>query len=77
MSGGGTRPFGFEADRRTIRPEEAEIIRDCARRVLAGDSLRSLCIELNERGVPTVTGSKWSSQTLRRMLMSGTPERAA
>lgn len=44
-SGGGTRPFGFEAERRTIRPEEAATIRECARRALAGDSLRSLCLD--------------------------------
>ena len=69
-SGGGTRPYGYEADKRTIRPDEAEVIRDCARRVLAGDSLRSICIDLNERRVATATGKEWKSQTLRRMLMS-------
>src|SRR5207248_211564 len=69
-SGGGTRPFGYEADKLTIRPDEAEVIRDCARHVLAGDSLRSICIDLNERGVVTVTGKQWTSQTLRRILMS-------
>jgi site-specific DNA recombinase len=70
LSGGGTRPFGFEADRRTIRPAEAEVIRECVRRVLAGDSLRSICIDLSEREVETVTGKLWSPQTLRRMLIS-------
>jgi DNA invertase Pin-like site-specific DNA recombinase len=70
LSGGGTRPFGFEADRRTIRPQEAAIIRECARRALAGDSLRALCLDLNDRGVPTVTGTPWRSQTLKRILVS-------
>jgi DNA invertase Pin-like site-specific DNA recombinase len=70
VSGGGTRPYGYEVDKRTIRPEEAEVIRDCARRVIAGDSLRSICIGLNERPIPTVTGKSWTPQTLRRMLMS-------
>ncbi len=32
IAGGGTRPFGFEADRRTIRESEAAVIRECARR---------------------------------------------
>src|SRR6266576_2546099 len=40
VSGGGTRPYGYEADKRTIRPDEAEVVRHSARRVLAGDSLR-------------------------------------
>ena len=70
LSGGGTRPFGFEANRREIRPAEAAIIRECTARVLAGDSLRSLCSDLNTRRVETVTGKEWSSQTLRRLLMS-------
>jgi DNA invertase Pin-like site-specific DNA recombinase len=70
LSGGGTRPFGFEADRRTIRPEEAATIRECARRVLAGDSLRSLCLDLNSRGIQTVTSTPWKSQTLKRILTS-------
>jgi site-specific DNA recombinase len=70
LSGGGTRPFGYEADRRTIRPDEAATIRECARRALAGDSLRSLCLDLNDRGVPTVTGTPWKSQTLKRILVS-------
>lgn len=71
VSGGGTRPFGFEDDKRTIRPDEAAVIRECARRVLAGDSLRSICSDLNERAVRSATGKLWSSQTLRRLLMSG------
>jgi DNA invertase Pin-like site-specific DNA recombinase len=70
LSGGGTRPFGFEADRRAIRPDEAAIIRELARRALAGDSLRSLCLDLDERGVPTVTGSAWTPQVLKGMLTS-------
>lgn len=69
-SGGGTRPYGYEADKLTVRAEEAEVIRECARRVLAGDSLRSICLDLNGRGVTTATGKQWTSQTLRRMLMS-------
>ena len=70
VSGGGTRPFGYEADKRTLRPDETATIRDCVRRVLAGDSLRSLCTDLNRDGVRTVTGRQWSPQTLRRLLLS-------
>lgn len=70
LSGGGTRPFGYEANRRTIRPAEAATIRDCARRALAGDSLRALCLDLNARGIATVTGTPWKSQTLKRILTS-------
>jgi DNA invertase Pin-like site-specific DNA recombinase len=69
-SGGGTRPFGFESDHRTVRPSEAVIIRECAERFLAGDSLRSICNDLNMRGVRPVKAEAWSPQTMRRMLSS-------
>src|SRR3990170_5911005 len=70
VAGGGTRPYGYEADRRTVRESEAVVIRECARRLLAGEALRAICADLNERGVSTVTGGQWRTQTLRRMLMS-------
>jgi DNA invertase Pin-like site-specific DNA recombinase len=43
ISGGGTRPYGYTQDRREVVAEEAAHIREAARRVLAGDSLRSVC----------------------------------
>ncbi|MBQ1042376.1 recombinase family protein [Micromonospora sp. C72] len=70
ISGGGTRPFGYEDDRKTIRPDEAVLIRQVAQRVLAGESLKGQVREWNERGITTPAGGVWASQTLRRMLMS-------
>jgi DNA invertase Pin-like site-specific DNA recombinase len=70
VAGGGTRPFGYEPDKRTVRESEAVVIRECARRLLAGEALRAICADLTERGVETVTGAEWKTTTLRRMLMS-------
>jgi DNA invertase Pin-like site-specific DNA recombinase len=70
VAGGGTRPFGYHDDRKTVNPEEAAILRELADRVLSGDSLRSLCLSLSARDIKTVTGTPWKIQTLRRMLMS-------
>jgi len=70
-AGGGTRPFGYEPDRKMIRAEEAAVIRECARRFLAGESLRSLCVDLGERGVQTVKGGPWNPNILRAILRSG------
>lgn len=70
VGGGGTRPFGFEDDRLTHRPEEAEVIRWAVRRMLAGASMRGLCGELDERGVPPVNGGKWQQHSLRNVLTS-------
>ena len=52
----------------TIRESEADEIRRVAKAVIAGQSLRSLALELNERGVKTVKGSRWVSNYLSKML---------
>ncbi|HWJ96518.1 MAG TPA: recombinase family protein [Acidimicrobiales bacterium] len=69
--GGSVRPFGFEDDKITVRPAEAEVVRQLATRYLAGESLRSLCIWLDDEGVRTVKGGLWRSPTLRGLLSSG------
>ena len=69
--GGGTRPFGFNADRLTICQAEADRVREAASRVLAGETIRSICAGWNNMGVATVTGSKWTQPTLKNMLLSG------
>jgi site-specific DNA recombinase len=73
--GGGPRPFGFEPDGVTIRPDEAEIIRVASERVLVIDghtnkitSLKTLARELREAEVPTCTGAQWTAETLRDIL---------
>ncbi len=71
VAGGGTRPFGYEPDKMTVRESEAVVIRECVSRLLAGEAIRSICGDLTARGVPTVSGAPWRTQTLRRMLMSG------
>jgi DNA invertase Pin-like site-specific DNA recombinase len=70
VGGGGTRPFGFEDDRRTVRDDEAELIREGARRVLAGESLRSVCVDWSRRGIRTPKGNDWTIGTFARMLRS-------
>src|SRR5205807_139210 len=69
-SWGGTRAYGFNRDRTHV-PEEAAIIREAAKRILAGVTLRSVCIDLTARGVTTVSGKPWSTTVLRTMLTSG------
>ncbi|MSO95523.1 MAG: recombinase family protein [Thermoleophilia bacterium] len=71
LSGGGSRPYGYNADRLTVNPAEAEVVRECARRFLAGESIRAICSDLNDRGIVAASGGEWSPQTLRRMLYSG------
>ena len=70
VSGGGTRPYGYADDRVTIVEEEAAIIREAARRTLAGESLSSICRDLKSRDVRTPTGKHWQPRTMRRLLVS-------
>lgn len=71
LGGGGTRPFGYESDRRTVRRDEGAIVAEAAGRVLAGETVRSICVDLNDRGVRTVNGREWVPQVLTRILKSG------
>ena len=66
---GGIRCYGYEPDGMTVREDEAAEIRRLADAVICGQSLRSLALELNARGVPTVKGKKWASAHLRSMLL--------
>jgi DNA invertase Pin-like site-specific DNA recombinase len=71
VAGGGHRPFGYESDRLSVVRAEAELIRDAARRLLSGDSLRGVAAEWNAAGITTTAGGRWSQHVLRRVLMSG------
>jgi DNA invertase Pin-like site-specific DNA recombinase len=70
VSGGGSRPYGFEADKVTVRAAEAAVVCECAQRLLAGEPVRSIARDLDERGVTAASGGAWSPQSLRRMLAS-------
>lgn len=68
-SGGGYRAFGYEADGRTLRTDEAAEIRGAVARILAGDSLRGIAHDWQERGVPTVSGgARWSPVVVRQII---------
>lgn len=65
---GGSRPFGFEDDRITHHPAEAPVIRELARRALAGETLYSLSLWLEEKHIKTVHNKDWRGNTVRSML---------
>lgn len=51
-----------------IEPDEADILRACVRRLLAGESLKSLVVDLIAAEVPTVRGGTWTESTLRSVM---------
>lgn len=68
---GGSRPYGYDAARLTVRPDEANAIREATRRVLAGEAVRSICRDFDGRGLKPVEGPRWHPSSLRTILMSG------
>ena len=66
---GGPRPYGFESDGVTVRPEEAVRVREAAELILAGRSLRAVVRHFNALGVRTSRDTEWHPNTLRAMLI--------
>ncbi len=62
------RSFGFEADGVTVREDEAAVIRECADRLLGGETQESVMADLRTRGVPTVRGAEWGYTTFRQVM---------
>lgn len=78
------RPFGYSCSGRRAKscsvdgcfhdgtmsliPSEATIIRECADRVLLGESLWRIVQDLETRGVPTAQGREWRTNILTRIL---------
>lgn len=65
----GIRPYGLATDSIKLEPAEAAVIRECAQRLLAGDSLWSIAKHLREQQTPSPSGTPWTSLTIRRILM--------
>lgn len=67
--GGGSRQYGYQADRVTVDQTEAAVVADLAARVLAGESLTSVARWLNASGIVTVQGRHWRVGTVRTLLL--------
>ena len=48
----------------TVVDAEATAIRECAARVLSGESLASICRDPADRGITTTGGKKWLPTTI-------------
>jgi site-specific DNA recombinase len=67
---GGRRSYGYSADMSEHVACEVLRIEEAADRVLAGESVWSICTDWNALGVATVTGRPWTVQTLTSILGS-------
>lgn len=69
---GGRRPFGFERDGVTIRPNEAQALREAYEAVLSGGSLRSVVERWTALGLRSGQSPgespRWRTTTIKRIL---------
>lgn len=65
---GGRRPFGFDDDGVTVRPDEAAAIRDGFRDFIAGSNLSDIAREWTARGFTTGQGGVWERTAVRAVL---------
>jgi site-specific DNA recombinase len=68
---GSVRPFGYEADKITIREDEAAVVREMVDRYLAGQSIKSLTVWLNESAIAPAVAKSWQTSAVRQILCSG------
>jgi site-specific DNA recombinase len=62
------RQYGFTLDGRSLDHVEVQVIREAAARLLRGESLRGICMDLNDRGIPSARHVLWTGASLRYML---------
>ena len=65
------RPFGYEDDKITLRESEAAVVREMVDRYLAGQSVKSLTVWLNESGIAPAVATAWHTPAVRQILRSG------
>lgn len=75
----GKLPFGYVREydpntgallRQVIHEEQAELIRETARRVLAGESCNSIAEDYNRRGAMPPRGGEWASTQIKRLVIN-------
>jgi hypothetical protein len=67
-SHGGLRPYGWHRDG-TLDPAEAQVVAELTRRVIGGESCRSLAAELRARGVASVSGVPWTANSVKNTVI--------
>ena len=66
---GGRRPFGYEVDGMTPRPDEASALAQGAKDLLAGISLNEVVRRMTALGLATTSGKPLDGTSLRRILL--------
>lgn len=67
---GGHRPFGWEEDRKTARPREAEMVSQQTEAGINGDSVATVTRRFKEAGFVGRTGKPYDRTAVRRIMLS-------
>ncbi|MET7984528.1 recombinase family protein [Streptomyces sp. NPDC005281] len=67
---GGHRPFGWEEDRKTARPNEAEMVIQQTEAGIQGDAVATVTRRFKEAGFVGRTGKPYDRTAVRRILMN-------
>nr|WP_084467636.1 recombinase family protein [Actinokineospora inagensis] len=67
VHGGHNRAFGWRKDRTTMSKREAAHIRREIPRLLGGVRPRTIAIEWEKRGIPTINGGQWRAMTIQQI----------
>lgn len=69
-----TAPFGYKKvdGDLIVVPETAEVVRWIFEQAAAGRSIRSIAIELHDKGLPTPAGAPWQIQAVKHILTNHT-----
>jgi DNA invertase Pin-like site-specific DNA recombinase len=65
---GHRRAYGYTPDGMTLVDTEARNIRDAAQRIIAGESLTSICNDWNARGIKPTSAAAWRVTTFQKMM---------
>ena len=66
----GPAPFGFLPGMQELEPDEAELIREAARRVLHGESINAITVDWFRRGVRSRRGFAMGQDALRKTMLA-------
>ena len=64
----GRRPFGWDDDKLTLRPEEAAVVRQGVTDLLAGKGITTVTHAFNASGYRSTMGNTWQLQTVKQIL---------
>ena len=62
--------YGYDMRTNRVKPREAAVLKEIATRVLRGESIYAICMDLNRRRIPSPRHRSWTHPSLRRLIVN-------